>query len=202
VEAVLGVRVPHDLRGLPRRGGSFAELLHLGHRDPPVAVAVEAEPRRPEAGRLGDERAEPEASLRDAGAVERDGRADVAARRGHERHGAAHAEADDTRGARRDAGRRDPRQRGVHVGEDLIGAQRGHHVACLPDLVVAERRIAAAVEQVRRHREVPGVREPPGDVDDVVVHAERLVDDDHRVPGSSRRLPDGERCLNGHGRGA
>ena len=71
-------------------------------------------------------------------------------------------------------------QRGVDivkravVGEPL---EERHH---LGEVVVGSRPAAGAVEDMGRDRVVPGVGEPPRDVLDVLVDAERLLDDDHR----------------------
>ena len=51
----------------------------------------------------------------------------------------------------------------------------------LLEVAVGRRATARPVEERGRDGVVPGVGEAPGDVLDVVVHTERLVDDDHRL---------------------
>ena len=65
------------------------------------------------------------------------------------------------------------------VGQALV--QREH----LVEVAVGRRAAARPVEQRRRHGVVAGIGEAPGHVLDVVVHPERLLDDDHRT----RRAP-------------
>ena len=74
------------------------------------------------------------------------------------------------------------------VGEAL--EQRQH----LLEVVVGRGAAARPVEERRRDGVVAGVGEPPGDVLDVVVHPERLLDHDHRPPRAAVR----HRLVRGH----
>src|SRR2546426_7642822 len=104
VEAVARLGVADDLRLLPRRRRRRPEPLHALDGDALVEVAVEPEPRRPEAGGLLDEGRETEPPFGHAAAVEGDGGPDVAPGGGDEGDGAAHAEADDAGPFGRDVG--------------------------------------------------------------------------------------------------
>jgi hypothetical protein len=72
--------------------------------------------------------------------------------------------------------------RGVDVHQDPVVVevlvQRDH----LGEIVVRRSPAAGAMEQMRRNGVVPDLSEPTGDVLDVLVHAERLLDDDNRAP--------------------
>ena len=100
-----------------------------------------------------------------------------------ERDAPAEAEADDRDVAVGEPDAVQVAERGVDVGEDRL-------VAPDPDEVVDHRREvgvvdhcarARAVEHVGRHRVVAGGRKPAGDVLDVGVDAERLLDHDDRT---------------------
>ena len=133
---------------------------------------------------LADQRGQAErARVHDAAAVERDRGAELAARRGEEHHPSAEAEPDDADARRVEALGLEVRDRRVDVGEDALVAdafEERHH---LGEVVVRRGTAAGAVEHRRRDADVAGGGDAAGDVLDVVVHPERLLDHDDRALG-------------------
>ena len=72
----------------------------------------------------------------------------------------------------------------MRIPGSVSPSNSGQH---LVEVVVGRGASTGAVEQRRRDGVVAGVGEPAGDVLDVVVHPERLLDHDHRPAGSAIR---------------
>src|SRR5581483_2714139 len=198
VEAVPGLGVADDLRLLAGRRRRRPQLLDAVDRDALVEVAVEAEPGGPQPGGLLDQRPEAEPPFGDAPAVEGDGGAEVSPGGGHQRHRPAHAEADDA-GLREGApGAGEVAEGGVDVGHHAFGGQLLHVGRDRREVAVAELGVAAAVEEVRGDGQPSLGGEVPGDVLDVVVDAERLLDHDDAALGRPVRPVDRERSLLSH----
>src|SRR5579884_2232448 len=198
VEAVAGLGVADDFGLLARRRRRRPQLLDTVDRDALVEVAVEPEPRRPQPRRLLDQRPEAEAAFGHAAAVESVGGAEVAPGGGDERHRAAHAEADDPGLPEGDPRPGQVVEGSVDVGHHPVGGQLLHVRHDHRHVAVAELGVAAAVEEVGGHRQPALGGEAPGDVLDVVVDAERLLDHDDAALGRPVRLVDRERGLFAH----
>ena len=159
VEAVPGLGVPHDLRGHRRRLGRHPQRLDVVDRDAPVEVAEQAEPRGLQAGCQVDQRRVAEPAGGQATAVEGDGRAQRACRRGGQDDAATHAEPDDAGLLGGEAGVDEVGQGGVDVRREGVGGQLAEERQHGVEIVVGEHRRALPVEQRRVRR--PSIPPPP-----------------------------------------
>ena len=183
MEAVRGVRVDDELDLLPGRLRRVARRLGRGHGNTGIGAAIETEQRRVElardrsgaarldGGRIAAERAVPgdgRLQVATMGVVEPDRAA--AATPAH------HAEAGGIALGRRCR----PGDRGIEVADPLGIGRLGDHVAD-DDLRIGHlREVALTGIELRRHRAVPGLGQPPADVLDIFVDAEDLFDHEHQ----------------------
>src|SRR5262249_37518927 len=140
VEAVLRVRITHDL-GRYRRGfKGNAQPLDLLDRYALIAIAEQPQPRRLDRRAQCVERRVAETPLCEASAVERDGGAEGLVGGGGERDAATHAETDDPGLLDGDAALLELREGGVDVAREPFGRERSHHRHETLEVVVFEDR--------------------------------------------------------------
>ena len=120
-----------------------------------------------------------EARRHDPTAVEAGGRAERALRGDEERDPTTEAEPDDADLPVREAHATEIAERGVDVDHDRVVAPDPDEVLDhRAEIAVVDDGPAGAVEHVGRDRVISSGGDPPGDVFDVRIDAERLLDDD------------------------
>src|ERR1019366_8137142 len=152
-----------------------------------AGVAEEAEPRGSQRRRLADEWREGEVARGgDPAAVEADGGAERTACRDEEGDPAAEAEADGADALAGEPGVVEHLEGGVDVGEEPVvgdAFEQGEDLVEVDVVVVVDRATPGPVEERGGDRVVSDGGETSGHVLDVLVHAERFLDDH---PGAAR----------------